>query len=121
MTEVGRRVSSQSKMNTQPGFRVDRPKAESSEACNRRGDPGSESELTSESARVLHSEAGRLVDRFPNFQLSGERDPNEARERESLGLGGAGDVTDGSSPGSEFLPLCDGDLRELVARLSIWG
>jgi hypothetical protein len=70
---------------------------------------------------VLHSEAGRLVDSFPSFQLSGERDPNEARGIENLGLGGAGDVTAGNNPGNEFLFLCDGDLRVLVARLSIWG
>jgi hypothetical protein len=99
-------------MNTQPGLLVKRPHGE--------GDPGSESELTSESARVLHSEAGRLADCFPSFQLSGEQAPKETREREGLGLVGAEDVTGGSNPGYEFLPPRDGDLRVLVPRLSIW-
>jgi len=75
------------------------------EACKRRGDPGSESELTSESARVLHSEAGRLVDRLPSFQLSGDRVHKEARENESFGLGGVEDVTGGKSVGDELLPV----------------
>jgi len=112
-------VSSQSKMNAHAGFATGLVLVECVEACKRRGDPGSESELTSESARVLQSEAGRLVDRLPSFQLSGDRVPKETRENESFGLGGVGDVTDGRSARDELLPVRDGDIRVLVARFSI--
>lgn len=122
MTVVGKKVSSQSKINTQPVFPHRPSLAEKSEEgeCNRLGDPGSESELASESARVLHSEAGRLVDRFPSFQLSCETAPNETRARESFGLDGVGEFTGGNVPGNEVRPARDG-VRLLAARTSIWG
>lgn len=91
-------------MIAQQGFASGLAHADCMEACKRRGDPGSESELTSESARVLHSEAGRLVDLLPSFQLSGDR-VHEGRENESFGLGGVEDVTGGKSVGDELLPV----------------
>lgn len=97
-------MSSQSKIIAQQGFAIGLVDAECMEECNRRGDPGSESELTSESALVLHSEAGRLVDLLPSFQLSGDR-VHEGRENESFGLGGVEDVTGGRSVGDELLPV----------------
>lgn len=114
MTVVGKKVSSQSKMKAQPGFAI-----EPVDARKRRGDPGSESELASESARVLHSEAGLLVDRFPSFQLSGDRVPKVAQENESFGLAGVGDVTGGNKACDEFLLTRDGDVRVFVATFSI--
>lgn len=113
MTLVGKNVSSQSKRNTQSA--LSEGLAHREKACNRvLGDPGSESELlASESARVLHSEAGLLDDRLPSFQLSGERVANE----DILSLGLFGGVTGGRIPGKEVLP---GGVN-CLARVSAWG